>query len=131
MKTARWLVTGFGVLAAVLGVSFVFAPQSLIDFADVFLSDRGLWIAVALRLTLGLTLWIAAAASRTPATFRVLGGLFVLSGLALPLLGLRRLRGIVEWGSGLPPIALVGMGLVAALLGAFFVWSASPRRSET
>jgi len=37
---------------------------------------------------------------------------------------------IAEWGVGLDPSTLRGVGLVAAALGAFIVWSVWPRRSE-
>lgn len=130
MTTARWIVVGFGVLVACLGASAVVWPDRLVEFAETFLTVRGLWIAVALRLVLGMLLWTTAAASRTPLVFRVLGALYFVSGIALPILGLEFLNGMVEWGSALDDFALRGMGLVAALFGAFIVWSAAPRRSE-
>ncbi len=130
MTTARWIVVGFGVLVACLGASAVVWPDRLVEFAELFPTVRGLWIAVALRLTLGVVLWTTAAASRTPLVFRVLGALYFASGIALPILGLEFLSGMVEWGSALDDFALRGMGLVAALFGAFFVWSAAPRGSE-
>lgn len=130
MTTARWIVTGFGVVVVCLGAGSLAWPDTLVDFAEQFVSTRGLWIAVALRLALGILLWITAPASRTPVVLRVLGVLFVLSAAALPILGLDRLEAIVDWGSGLAPIALRAAGLVAALVGAFLVWSVSPRRSE-
>lgn len=130
MTTARWIIVGFGVLVACLGATAVVWPARLVEFAEMFLTVRGLWIAVALRLALGVLLWVTAAASRTPLVFRVFGALYFASGIALPILGLEFLNGMVEWGSALDDFALRGMGLVTALFGAFFVWSAAPRRSE-
>lgn len=130
MTTARWLVVGFGVLVACLGATAVVWPDRLVEFAEMFLTIRGLWIAVALRLALGVVLWITAEASRTPLVFRVFGALYFASGIAFPILGLEFLNGMVEWGSTLDDFALRGMGLVAAVFGTFLVWSAAPRRSE-
>lgn len=130
MKTARWLVVGFGIFVVCIGAWVVVDPARLPEYATRFVSPSGLWIAVGMRLAVGALLWATATASRTPAVLRVLGILFVLSGLALAFLGLERLQGIVDWGSNLDPMALRGVGLVAALVGAFLVWSASPRRSE-
>ena len=130
MNTARWIVVGFGVIVASLGATFVAWPATLVDFAEQFVSTRGLWIAVAVRLTLGILLWITASASRTPTVLRALGVLFVLSAVVLPFLGLQRLEGIVDWGSNLDGLVLRTVGLVATVVGAFLVWSVSPRRSE-
>jgi len=130
VTTARWLVVGFGVMVVCIGAWVVADPAALPEYATRFVSPSGLWIAVGMRLAVGALLWFTATASRTPAVLRVLGILFALSGLALAILGLERLQGIVDWGSVLAPIALRGVGLVAALVGAFLVWSVSPRRSE-
>jgi hypothetical protein len=130
MTTARWIVVGFGVLVLCLGATTVVWPDRLVEFAGMFATSRGLWIAVAIRLALGVLLWATAAASRTPLVFRVFGALYFASGIALPILGLDFLRGTVEWGSALDDVALRGIALVAALFGVFFVWSAAPRRSE-
>lgn len=130
MTTARWLVVGFGVLVVCIGTWVVVDPQQLPTYANRFVDPSGLWIAVGMRVSVGALLLFTAPASRTPAVLRVLGVLFVLSGLTLAVLGLERLQGIVDWGSGLDNLTFRGIGLVAALIGAFLVWSVSPRRSE-
>lgn len=130
MTTVRWLVVGFGVLVVTIGAWVVLDPAQLIAYGNRFTSSTGLWIAVSLRLAVGVLLWTTAAASRTPAVLRVLAVLFVLSGITLAFFGIERLQGIVDWGAGLDPIALRSIGLVVALVGAFLVWSVSPRRSE-
>lgn len=130
MTTSRWTVVGFGVLVACLGATAAVWPHRLVEFAELFLTTRGLWIAVALRLVLGALLWLAAPASRTPLLFRIFGALYFASGVALPILGLDFLSGMVDWGSDLGGLALRGMALLTTLFGAFFVWSAAPRRSE-
>ena len=128
--TARWIVAGFGVLVVCLGTSALVWPDSLVGFSELFLSTRGLWIAAAIRLVMGVLFWLAAPVSRTPLVFRIFGALYFASGILLPILGLDFLSGMVAWGSGLDDLALRGMGLLVALVGAFFVWSAAPRRSE-
>lgn len=130
MTTARWLVVGFGVLVVCIGTWVVVDPQQLPTYANRFVDSTGLWVAVGTRFTIGALLWFTAPASRTPAALRVLGVLFVLSGLTLAVLGIERLQGVVDWGSDLDDLAFRGVGLVATLIGAFLVWSVSPRRSE-
>lgn len=130
MRVARWLVVGFAIFVVCIGAWVIVDPARLPEYATRFVSPTGLWIAIGMRLAVGVLLWVTAAASRTPRTFRVLGALFVLSALALVVLGLDRLQGIVDWGAALDPSVLRGVGLLAALVGAFLVWSVSPRRSE-
>ena len=127
---ARWIVTGFGLFVVCVGAWILVQPYGLKEFADLFLTPGGLWFAVALRLTMGALLWVCASASRTPLVVRVLGAMFFLSGLALPIVGLDRMLQLAEWGAIRDPSALRGVGLVAAALGAFIVWSVWPRRSE-
>lgn len=127
---ARWFIVGFGVLVMCVGAFVMVEPLGLKQFADTFLTSSGLWIGAALRVVVGVLLWVVAATSRMPRVLRVLGALFVLGGLLLPVLGLERLQGIAEWGAGLDALALRGVALVAAGLGAFIVWSLWPRRSN-
>jgi hypothetical protein len=62
-----------------------------------------------------------------------LGSLVVCAGafgLVQPL-GLERMQGLADWGTGLDATILRAVGLVAAGPGAFFVWSVWPRRRES
>jgi len=122
---ARWFIAGFAVLVALVGAYTVIEPTGLEAVARSFLTETGLLVAAALRLTVGVLLWVAAPVSRAPVVLRVLGVLFVLSGLTLPIVGLDRLIGIVDWGAGLDELALRGAGLLAAGLGTFLLWSVS------
>lgn len=126
----RWLVIAFGVLVMCMGAWIMVRPFGLKQFADLFLTSSGLWAAVALRLTFGVLLWMSASASRMPRTLRVLGALFVIGGLALPVVGLARLQGIAEWGAGQDGNVLRVVATLAVGLGAFVIWSVSPRRNE-
>ena len=127
---ARWLVVGFGALVASFGAIAVVWPIRLVEFAEMFTTNRGLWVAAALRFALAVLLWATAPASRTPLVFRVFAVLYFASAIALPILGLDFLGRTVEWGAALDDFALRGIALAAALFGVFFAWSAAPRRSE-
>jgi hypothetical protein len=128
---ARRLVLAFGWFVVAVGVWVLVQPQGLVSFADLFLTPSGLWVAVALRLAFGALLWVAAPGCRTPTVFRILGALVFLSGLALPVVGLERMQDLAAWGAAQPDMVLRLVALVTAGLGAFIVWSASPRRSES
>jgi hypothetical protein len=127
---AQWIVSGFGVIVLLFGAAIVVRPTSLPAFADLFLSPTGFWIAVGLRLLMGVLMWSVAGSSRAPAALRLLGGLMVVSAFVLPVIGLDGMIAVVEWGTGLSRWVLRNVGLLAALLGAFITWAVSPRRSE-
>ena len=127
---ARRFVLVYGALFMCLGTWISVQPRGMVQFADLFLTSSGLWIAVALRLTVGVLLWLSAAASRVPRVLRALGALFVFSGFVLPIVGLERMRAIADWGVGLDDLVMRGVGLIVIGLGAFIVWSVWPRGSE-
>ncbi|MEJ2547300.1 MAG: hypothetical protein P8125_05725 [Gemmatimonadota bacterium] len=127
---AQWIVSGFGVIVLLFGAAIVVRPRSLPAFADLFLTPSGFWIAVGLRLLIGVLMWSVAGSSRSPAALRLLGGLMVVSAFVLPVIGLDGMIAVAEWGTGLSRWVLRNVGLLAALLGAFITWAVSPRRSE-
>jgi hypothetical protein len=125
----RWIVIAFGVLIICIGGWIMIQPLGLEQFADIFFTSSGLWVAAGLRVVLGILLWMSAAASRMPRTLRVLGVLFIVGGLAIPVIGVERLQGIAEWGAALDRNALRFAALVAIGMGTFIVWSVWPQRS--
>ena len=127
---ARWFVTGFGVVVLWIGAWAVIDPRALEQFAEPFLTPTGLWMAVALRLAIGLLMIMAAAGSRLPTTLRVLGALIFLSGLALPVVGLDRMVSIATWGAAQSDLTLRLVGLVVAALGGFVIWTVQAPKDE-
>ena len=128
---ARWFVIGFGVMVVAMGAWILVKPFGLKDFADLFLTSSGLWAAAGLRVAFGIALWMAAATSRMPRTLRVLGVLFIIGGLAIPVIGLERLQGIAEWGASQDGNVLRVAATLAIGMGTFVIWSVWPQRSES
>jgi len=126
--TIRWVVIVFGALILCSGALVLVAPQAVVQGGDFFLTAGGYWVAVGLRLALGILLWVVAAASRTPRVLQVLGALSVLGGFFLLVIGLERMRSLAAWGSGLDDMILRVVGLMAVGLGAFIIWSVWPPR---
>lgn len=127
---ARQVVLAFGWLVVGTGGWVVIQPSGLVDLAGLFLKPDRLWLVIAIRLTVGALMWVAATGSRTPRTLKVLGALMIVSGFAIPVVGLEGVRSIADWGAGLQPIALRLVGLVTIGFGAFIVWALWPRKIE-
>jgi hypothetical protein len=122
------IVAGFGVFIIGLGLTMAISPQTLIEFAESFISPGGLGVAAALRITLGVLLWAASDASRMPKTLKVFGVLFVVGGLAIPLIGVERMRAMVDWGIVQGDGWMRMNSLIAMAMGAFFVWATVTKR---
>jgi hypothetical protein len=115
------------VAVAVLGGIGIVAPSALLSVAEFFLTRPGLWLAAALRVVLGVTLFLVAPDSRFPRALRVIGVLIVVAGVATPLIGLERARAIVEWETGRGSTAMQIPAMFALALGAFLAYATAPR----
>ena len=87
------------VLIAILGaVSFV-APIRALNIARAFDSPGGLYALAAIRLVLGVVLFLAGPSSRQPEVLRILGILIGVVGIITPFVGLDRQRRLLNWWS--------------------------------
>lgn len=122
---ARKIVAVFGIVVVCLGLAIVAAPTALVEGAQLVLSPAGVALAGVGRIAIGVILWLASDESRTPRTFKVIGVLAVLGGIAVFIMGVPGLTSLVEWGTSNSAFLRVP-GVVAACLGAFLAWSAMP-----
>jgi hypothetical protein len=107
-----------------IGIYGLYSPMDLARFAARWQTQQGLWTAAATRVVFGLALWQIAPASPLPTAFAVLAAVIVIAGLALPLIGLARFTALLTWWCSQPQPVLRAWGLVAALMGGLFLWSA-------
>jgi len=82
---------------AVLGAIGVASPSRLLAVVRRFQTPAGLYVAMIIRLALGLALFLAAPASRAPDLLRVLGIVIMVAGLITPLFGIERFRRLLDW----------------------------------
>src|SRR5436309_2028973 len=97
---------------ALVGLTGVCAPDRLMALAPYFVTPVGIYVAAALRISIGLLLARVAPISRAPKTLRILGVIAVLGGVATLFLGTERAQTILEWWSAQGPVFIrVGAGL--------------------
>jgi len=109
---------------AALGAVGIVSPTRLLGFIRQFQRPAGLYIAAFLRIVLGVALFVAAPASRSPEVVRIAGIIIFVSGFITPLFGLDRFRRILNWWSTRPPAfqrVWAGFALVFGLLLAYAV----------
>lgn len=119
----RLLVILIGALAVAIGVLGIAAPGVLLDFGRSMETPTVLLVVAVLRVLFGFVLIRAAAISRTPAAFRVLGGLLVIVGIATPFFGIERSRALLEWFADRGSVTFRAAAALAAAFGIFLVWA--------
>ena len=82
-------------MAAVWGF---YAPERLSQWVKATMAaDWGIYMAVIVRLMLGVALIIAAPASRFPLVFLIVGWIAIVAGVAVAFIGRERLRRFMDW----------------------------------
>jgi ABC-type uncharacterized transport system permease subunit len=76
------LILLIAALMIVLGLTGVFWPLGITDFAKWSFTSTGLYIAAGIRIVFGLILLIAANKTATPKVVRGIGAILVAAGLA-------------------------------------------------
>ena len=117
------LVVLLGMLIAGLGVVGSVRPQ-LITGAVVGWQPRTRSLAaIGVRVIFGVVLLLGASDSRFPVVLYVLGGIALVTAVALALLGATRTDRLVQWWFG-QPLGLIRTWLLGAVLfGAFLVYA--------
>jgi len=119
------LVALFGVAVAGVGLLGLLRPDQLLRLVRLpWNSPRGLYFAIGLRIVLGFALIAAAAESRFPEAFRILGILSLIGAALIPLLGFARMLRFIEWWVARPTGFIRGWSGVAVGFGLFLVYGA-------
>ena len=112
-----------GLLIIAAGALGVVSPPRLLALVSRSQSQRGLYVLAAIRVVIGVALFLAAAGSRAPAFLQIFGAIAVLAGVATPVFGVHRAQAILSWWALQPAVVLRLWCLVVVLLGAAVVWA--------
>lgn len=77
-----------------------------------------------IRILTGVVFLLAAPDTRMPTLIRVLGGLFILAGVTIPLLGAEQIDKLAGWWLARSDNVLRFWALVAMVFGGLIVWAA-------
>ena len=123
MRPAALLVAVFTIIVGIVGL---IDPDSVTTVRRLyFATPAGLYAAGAVRVAMGLVVFLCAPASRAPKTLRVLGAVMCMQALAATLLGPDRARAVLEWET-MQGTAILRVGAAVALaVGCFLVFAVS------
>lgn len=113
---------------ALVGLTGVLAPDSLMTIGRHSVTPLGIYIVAALRICIGLVLAWVAPISRAPTILRVLGVIAVIAGVATLFLKAEHAQAILEWWSGQGPVFVRSVAGIALVLGGFIAYAVAPGR---
>ena len=113
-----------GVAVTLLAAWGLFVPAKLMTWVSTVMDNAwGIYVAVIVRLSLGIALIIAAPASPFPVVFQVLGAIAILAAVALALMGRGPVRKIIAWFSEQISAAVIRVWLLFGIaFGGFLIY---------
>jgi hypothetical protein len=124
----RYLALLIAMAAVAVGITGLFAPDTLFAMTRYVGTPAGLYAIAVVRVAVGVVLIMVAPLSRAPRFLRAAGGLVMLAGLMTPFFGVERTRAVLEW-EATQGTALIRAGAAVALaLGVFLAFAVSPVR---
>ena len=108
-------------LTAAVAALGVVSPPRLVGVLRKTHTPRGLILLGSFRVGLGAVLISSAPASRAPELIAMVGVIVIIKGVTLPLIGVERVRKLLDWWSAQGSAVLRGWALLA---GAIALWLA-------
>jgi len=93
-------------LLILVGLTGVLYPEGLMDLMKFSFTSTGIYVAAITRMVMGGLLLVAAAATRTPKTVRVIAVIIFLAGVATALISPDRAQLLKDWWMSHGPDAL-------------------------
>ncbi|MDP1890883.1 MAG: hypothetical protein Q8K55_08305 [Gemmatimonadaceae bacterium] len=125
----RPLALVVAILLLAVGTVCAVFPGAMLAAAPYLLTTVGLYSIGALRLGMGVVILWAAGASRYPTVLRALGVLFIVAGVATPIFGVDRARGMMELGAAQGSLLIRAAGVLIFAVGSFIAHAVTPARA--
>ena len=105
-----------------MSIALLISPAKLRALLHIFLQKRWWRFAAAIRVLLGILFVVAASETRAPSLVLAIGIIFILAGLAIPLMGLSRIERMSNWWLERSDRTLRLWALAAGAFGAVILW---------
>jgi hypothetical protein len=117
------LVKIIGIIIAAIGLAVLLSPKVMKQIIDFWKKGMKPYLAGIIRIAIGLVFLSAAKESRLPIVITVLGILVIIKGVLLFILGLERIRKILDWWDKQPALLMRFLGLLALGVGLLILYS--------
>ena len=121
----NYIIIVFGIATLIAGIIIVVNPETVFGLMSKKSESLGLHIlAVIVRIIIGVALIMAAAESKYPTAFSILGWLSIIAASTFGLMGRTNFKRLMSWALSLAPsLGRIG-GLLAILFGGFLIHAA-------
>jgi hypothetical protein len=125
------IALGIAALLILVGLTGVLWPEGLMGLMTFSFTPTGIYVAAITRMVLGALLLVAAPATRTPKTIRVIAVIIFLAGVATALMNPDRAQLLMDWWVSHGPDALRIAACFPLAVGFFILFATltKPRNS--
>jgi hypothetical protein len=117
------IVVIVGLIILGIGILVLISPASLKEVLRIFLAKQWWYFASVIRILVGILFILAASETGAPLFVLMVGILFILGGVALPLMGVARIERLTSWWLKRSDVTLRLWALFAFAFGAAILWS--------
>ena len=112
-----------GSIILLFGIASLIAPSIIKYWFNRMTEWRQFHLIAVLRIVIGILFLLAANETRFPLFVTVMGVISLLSGLAIPIAGVERVKRFAKWGIERSDTVLRLWVLVASVVGFMLVWA--------
>ena len=116
------IVSILGVFIVLIGAAGIAKPKCLIDLVNHWDGRTRFWIAIIVRVVLGIVLLAVAPGCRLPMLVRIIGVIAIVAALCVLILGRARLDAFIRWWLLRPALIRVS-AIFAVAFGALLVYA--------
>ena len=113
-----------GVLFILSAILYIAKPIVITVMMNFFIKGKRLYLAALIRFALAIIFLLAATKCKMPIIIAALGVLFLLAGLLFFILGLEKIKTMLNWWLSQPLIYLRIIATVTLILGAIIIYAA-------
>ena len=118
------LIKIIGIIFLCAGIMYLLRPNVLKGFLEFFKQGKRLYLAGLLRFVLAIVFLIGARECNLAWVIAAFGVLFMIGGLLIFIIGLEKLKSIIDWWQKQSSLLIRVIGLVALAIGVVIIYSA-------
>jgi hypothetical protein len=118
------LVKVIGIFIACMGAVIILNPQIMKNMVMFWRQGKKLYFAGVLRILFGVIFLLSVSRAKIPVVMLVFGIFSLIAGILVFILGLEKIRGMLDWWQKRPNGILRLMALLVLILGFLIVYSA-------
>lgn len=117
-------VKAIGIFIAAMGLIFILTPRGIKKTFEFFARGKKVYLIGLLRIIFGIIFLIAASQCRWSEVIRVLGIFFIIAGSFIFILGIRKVKSVIEYWRQKPLLILRFLSLFALAFGILIIYAA-------